>query len=142
VLRTALERHDFDCTQMALNGARTGMTNGTGGMVPNPEIVTSFETVALPVANRKKMGVIAMKVFAQDALLTDAPAEKLLHYSLSLPVATAVVGMPKLEHITANVEAARNFQPLSKSEMERISGRLTAAKKAELDRFFSSHIDA
>ena len=38
-------------------------------MIPNPEIVTSFETVALPVANHKKMGVIAMKVFAQEALL-------------------------------------------------------------------------
>jgi aryl-alcohol dehydrogenase-like predicted oxidoreductase len=86
--------------------------------------------------------VIAMKVFAQDALLSDASAEKLLHYSLSLPVATAVVGMPKLEHIAANVETARNFQPLSRSEMERISGRLAAAKKAELDRFFSAHIDA
>jgi uncharacterized protein len=142
VLRTALERHDFDCTQMALNGARTGMKNGTGGMIPNPEIETSFETVALPVANRKKMGVIAMKVFAQDALLSDATPEKLLHYALSLPVATAVVGMPKLEHIAANVATARNFQPLSRSEMERISGRLAAAKKAELDRFFSAHIDA
>ena len=142
VLRTALERHDFDCTQMALNGARTGMKNGTGGMIPNPEIETSFESVALPVANRKNMGVIAMKVFAQDALLSDAPPQKLLHYSLSLPVATAVVGMPKLEHIAANVEAATNFQPLSKSEMERMSGRLAAVKKAELDRFFSTHVDA
>ena len=83
-----------------------------------------------------------MKVFAQDALLSDAPPQKLLQYSLSLPVATAVVGMPKLEHIAANVEAATNFQPLSKSEMERMSGRLTAAKKAELDRFFSTHVDA
>jgi hypothetical protein len=88
------------------------------------------------------MGVIAMKVFAQDALLSDAPPRKLLHYSLSLPVATAVVGMPKLEHIVANVEAAVNFQPLSKGEMERISGRLATAKKAELDRFFSTHVDA
>src|SRR5262249_49023206 len=29
VLKTALERHDFDCTQMALNAARAGMKNGT-----------------------------------------------------------------------------------------------------------------
>src|SRR5689334_14016701 len=140
VLRTALERHDFECTQMALNGARTGMKSGARGMVPNPDIVTSFETVALPLANRKNMGVIAMKVFAQDALLTGASPEKLLHYSLSLPVATAVVGMPKLEHIAANVESARNFRPLSRTEMQHISGSL-ATKKAELDRFFSTHVD-
>ena len=142
VLRTALERHDFDCTQMALNGARTGMKSGTGGMIPNPAITTSFETLVLPIANKKRMGVIAMKVFAQDALLTDSKPEKLLRYSLSLPVTTAVVGMPKLEHIMANVQTARNFQPLSETEMKRMSDGLSATKKAELDRFFSNHIDA
>jgi predicted aldo/keto reductase-like oxidoreductase len=142
VLRTALERHDFDCTQMALNGALTGMKSGTGGMVPNPEMTTSFETVALPVATRKNMGVIAMKVFAQDALLPHAPVDKLLYYSLSLPVATAVVGMPKLEQITANTQLARNFQPLSGHEREQIARDLAATKKAELDHFFHTHIDA
>jgi hypothetical protein len=33
----------------------------------------SFETVALPVALRKKMGVTAMKIFAQDVLVGQAP---------------------------------------------------------------------
>jgi predicted aldo/keto reductase-like oxidoreductase len=142
VLRTALERHDFDCTQMALNEARTGMKSGQGGMVPNPDMTTSFETTALPAATRKNMGVIAMKVFAQDALLEHAQPEKLLRYSLSLPVATAVVGMPKLEHIAQNVQLAKSFRPLSASQMEQISRTLAITKKAELDRFFSSHVDA
>ena len=142
VLRMALERHDFDCTQMALNGARTGMKSGKGGMIPNPDMTTSFETTALPVATKKNMGVIAMKVFAQDTLLQHAQPGKLLRYSLSLPVATAVVGMPRLEHITENVQVAKNFQPLSRSEMKQISGGLAATQKAELDRFFSRHVDA
>lgn len=142
VLRNALQRHDFDCTQMALNGAQTGMKSGQHGMVPNPDMKTGFESVALPVAIKKNMGVIAMKVFAQDALLQHAQPEKLLRYSLSLPVATAVVGMPKLEYITKNVEAARNFQPLSKGEMEQISRGLVVRSKAELDRFFTTHADA
>jgi len=43
------------------------------------------------------MGVIAINVFAQDALLPHAQPEKLLRYSLSLPVATAVVAMRKFE---------------------------------------------
>ena len=30
-LKTALERHDFDCTQMALNAGQVAMMNGTGG---------------------------------------------------------------------------------------------------------------
>jgi hypothetical protein len=140
VLKTALERHDFDCTQMALNGALVGMQSNR--MVPNPDMPTSFETVALPVANRKQMGVIAMKVFAQAALLEGAPPEKLLYYSMSLPVATAVVGMPQLEHIDENVRLAKAFQPMPKDEMQRLSGTLSKKYKASLDRFFRDHVDA
>jgi len=110
-------------------------------MVPNPDIKSSFETVALPVANRKNMGVIAMKVFAQEALVGAAAPEKLLSYSLSLPVTAAVVGMPKLEHIDANVSIARSFRPLSKEEMQRMSGGLSKQYKASIDRFFSTHVD-
>lgn len=142
VLKTALERHDFDCTQMALNGALLGMKSGTGGMVPNDEMRSSFETVALPVANRKQMGVLAMKVFAQDALLPQTAPEKLLYYSLSLPVTSVVVGMPKLEHIDENVKSAKNFAPLSSTEMQEMSKNLSAQYKASLDRYFSNHIDA
>ena len=69
-------------------------------MVPNKAMKTSFETVALPVATRKKMGVMAMKVFCAGGPDVRASAEKLLYYTLSLPVTTAVVGMPKLEHIS------------------------------------------
>src|SRR5687767_6257251 len=59
VLKTALERHDFDCVQMALNAGIVNMKNGRGGMVPDTEIKTSFEALALPVAIRKKMGILA-----------------------------------------------------------------------------------
>ena len=87
-LKTALERHDFDCTQMALNAAMRGQVSGA---------TSSFETTALPVALKKKMGVTAMKIFAQDALVGQAPPEKLIQYSMSLPVAATVIGMPKPE---------------------------------------------
>jgi uncharacterized protein len=142
VLKTALERHDFDCTQMALNGALVGMKGGEHGMVPNEAMPPSFQTVALPVAIRKQMGILAMKVFAQDALIPQATAEKLLYYSLSLPVTAVVVGMPKLAHIEQNVQLSRTFSPLPKLEMERISGRLSLKNKASLDLFFSTHVDA
>src|SRR5579864_4456484 len=85
VLAKALERHDFDCTQMALNAALAGMKGGHNGMEINEAMKTSFETVALPVAVRKKMGIIAMKIHAQEGLTGEAPAEKLLYYSLSPP---------------------------------------------------------
>ena len=72
VLKTALERHDFDYTQMALNAARQGMAT----LTEDPH--GSFETLALPVAKRKNMGVIAMKIFAQDKLAGKASAEQLM----------------------------------------------------------------
>jgi predicted aldo/keto reductase-like oxidoreductase len=141
VLAMALDRHDFDCTQMALNAAMVGMKEGHG-MEINEAMKTSFETVALPVANRKKMGVIAMKVFAQEGLVGQAPAEKLLYYSLSLPVSLAVAGMPTLDFIEHNVALARAFKPLPKAEMKELSGRLAAKNKMALDRRFANHVDA
>jgi len=143
VLKTALERHDFNCTQMALNAARAGMRNGKGGMVPNPDLKTSFEEVALPVARSKGLGVIAMKIFAQEALVGQASPAKLLYYPLSLPgVTVAVAGMPKLEFIDQNVALAKAFEPLPPAEMRQLSASLAARHKVALDRFFSSHVDS
>jgi hypothetical protein len=141
-LKAALERNDFDCTQMALNAALAGMTNGKGGMIINRELKDSFEHVALPVALKKKMGVTAMKLFAQDGLVHAAPIDTLIRYSLSLPVAAAVMGMPKLEFIDEDVRLAKAFKPLRKTEMRDLSGKLSREHKARLDRFFATHIDA
>ncbi len=141
VLATALERHDFDCTQMALNAARTGMRRGKGGLEMDPNPREGFERLALAAALRKKMGVVAMKIFGQDGLSGDAPAEKLIRYSLSLPVASAVIGMPKLELIEQNIAIVKGFQPLPPAEMRELSGQLSRKHKARLDRFFRDHVD-
>ncbi len=140
VLRKALEHNDFDCTQMALNAARAGMRNAPAGFVPN-FMHDSFETIALPVANRKKMGVIAMKVFAQEGLSGKATAEKLIHYAMSLPVSAAVVGMPKLEFVDDNISIAKRFKPMPKNEMKRLSEELSTEHKARLDTWFHNHVD-
>ncbi len=142
VLKTAIERHDFDCVQMALNAALAGMTNGERGMVMNEDLHQSFETVALPVAKRKNLGVIAMKLFAQEGLVGQAPAEKLIRYALTLPVATAVVGMPKLGQIDENVQIARAFEPLPAEEMRALSRELSLRNKTALDLYFARHVDA
>jgi hypothetical protein len=138
VLKTALDRNDFDVTQMALNAGLVGMAKG-----PTPlERPASFETVALPVARRKKVGVIAMKIFAQEHLNGKASPEMLIRYSLSLPgVTAAVVGMPKVEYIDEDIRIAKAYQPLSPSEMRDLSGKLSVHKDA-LDRFFCDHVDA
>ena len=138
VLKTALERHDFDCTQMALNAAKAGMAKGISAYGEKHEV--SFESLALPVAMRKKMGIIAMKIFAQDQL--KAPAKDLIRYSMSLPVTACVLGMPKLEFIEENIAVAKSFKMMKRDEMQRISGELVPAHKAAIDAFFADHIDA
>jgi predicted aldo/keto reductase-like oxidoreductase len=133
VLATALRNHDFDCTQMALNAALRGQEKGAAG---------SFETTALPVALKKNMGITAMKIFAQDVLVGQAPAEKLIQYSMSLPVASAVIGMPKLEHIEHNIAAAKAFKPLPPGEKKTLSDELSAKNRLALEHFYRDHIDA
>jgi uncharacterized protein len=138
VLKTALERHDFNVTQMALNAARMGMA-ATDRTKAHPE--DSFESLALPVANRKKMGVIAMKIFAQEKLNGKASVDQLIRYTLSLPVTAVVIGMPKLEHIDENIQVAKNFKAMPKAEMKTLSDKLAAENKVAIDLFFRNHID-
>lgn len=141
-LKTALERHDFDCTQMALNAAMARMAEGQGGMKATPMSAGGFEELALPVAVRKKMGVIAMKVFAQDQIVGVAPIEKLLAYALSLPVSLASLGMPKPEFIERNIELARAFTPMSEAERRRLADSIASEHKVSLVEYFRLHQDA
>jgi aryl-alcohol dehydrogenase-like predicted oxidoreductase len=87
------------------------------------------------------MGVLAIKAFAQDALTGQAAPEKLLTYTLSLPITAAVVGMPKLEHIDSNVRIAKAFVPMPPAEMKELARRLSEKNKVALDEFFRHHLD-
>ncbi len=127
VMAQAIERHDLDCVQMAMNPARGGR----------------FEELALPAANRKNLGVILMKVTAQEKLLVDNGADtaSLLRYAWSLPISTAVCGMPKLEFLTANAATARAFTvPMPPAEMDRLREQL-AGRRYALEQFFARHHD-
>ena len=49
--------------------------------------------------------------------------EEMLRYAMSLPVATTICGMDKLEALRANLRVAQAFQPMSAEEMQRIRER-------------------
>jgi len=128
VMAKAIERHDLDCVQMALNASRNGR----------------FEELALPAANKKNLGVIAMKVTGQEYLVGDgagkADMNSLLRYSMSLPVTTAVVGMPKPEMLSHNIEIARSFSPLNDQEKERLRQQLNGSREG-LEKRLVGHLD-
>jgi len=138
-LQTALERHDFDCTQMALNAGRASMTDD---MKLASAGAASFERLALPVATRKHMGVIAMKVFGQEKLLGTAAPEQLFAYALSLPVSLASVGMPQLELIERNATLAHAFTPMSRRDRDALVDSIAAGRKQAMSRFLRDHEDA
>jgi hypothetical protein len=127
---------------MALNAALMGNAKFTAGGKYPAGFTPSFETLALPVANKKKLGVIAMKIFGQEKLLDAAAVDKLLQYSWSLPVSACVVGMPKLEYIERNAQLARSWKKMDAGEMREMSKKLSAEKKFALDLHFSDHVDA
>jgi uncharacterized protein len=128
VLARAIQRHDLDCVQMALNPTQNGQ----------------FEQTALPAARKKNLGIIAMKVMGQEFLLDpnagNAAPDLLLRYSLSLPVTAAVVGMPQLGHLDRNIQVARSFQPLPEADMSRMRdsmGRL----RDQMEKRLVGHLD-
>ena len=140
-LKTMLERHNFDCTQMALNAGLARMADLPGGMKATLAGEASFERLALPVAARKHMGVIAMKVFGQEQLLGAASVENLLAYVLSLPISLASLGMPRLEHIEKNASLACTSKRMSGSQRRKLSETIEAGKKLAMMRFFEAHQD-
>jgi predicted aldo/keto reductase-like oxidoreductase len=128
VMAQAIERHPLDCVQMALNPSGNG----------------EFEKTALVAARKKNLGVIAMKVYGQDSLIGHeagkADADSLLRFALSLPVTTAVTGMPKPEMLERSVELAHNFSPLGETEMDRLRHSLAISRQA-LEKMLFGHPD-
>ena len=128
VMAKAIERHDLDCVQMALNASRNGR----------------FEELALPAANQKNLGIIAMKVTGQEFLVGEgagkADMNSLLRYSMSLPVTSAVVGMPKPEMLAHNIEIAKGFSPLTDQEKDRLRQQLGNAREG-LEKRLVGHLD-
>jgi aryl-alcohol dehydrogenase-like predicted oxidoreductase len=114
VLLDGLNRFDFDTILMALN--------------PADKHHLPFTEELLPLANRKGMGVIGMKIPARGRIFRDGgitTMKETMTYVLSLPVSTVIVGCDDVAQLEENISIAANFQPLSSAEMTRIEG-LTA----------------
>ena len=117
-------------------------------------ILTTFNPMAkrkpyaekvLPLANRKGLGILAMKVMGgelgslaignpikndgkphHDDALQQATAGELIRYALGLPVSVAVVGMGSLDELRVNVAAAREA-PLNDQQRTALEARMNEA---------------
>jgi hypothetical protein len=114
VLIRAIERFPFDTILMALN--------------PADKHRLSFIDKLLPLANQKKMGVIAMKIPARGRLFKEGGVTSMrdaLTYVMTLPVSTVIVGVDNVQQLEENVAVARDFKPMAAADMARLEG-LTA----------------
>jgi uncharacterized protein len=119
VLARALARFDFDTVLMAVN--------------PADRHRLSFIDSLLPLANRKNIGVIAMKVPARGRLFRPGGVTSMkdaMRYVLTQPVSTVIVGCDTVAQLEENVALARAFTPMTSAEQARVEG-LTASYERE-----------
>jgi len=115
VLARALERFPFDTILMAVNLADRHRL--------------SFIDRLLPVANRKGMGVIGMKVPARGRMFKEGGVTSMkdaMHYVLSQPVSTVIIGCDTVEQLEENVRLAVTFKPMTSAEMARLESLTTS----------------
>ncbi len=109
VLMAGLDRFDFDTVLMALN--------------PADKHHLPFITTVLPLANKRGMGVIGMKIPARDRIFRPdgiTSIKEPMTYVLSLPVSTVIIGCKSVKQLEENVDIARSFAPMSTAEMARL----------------------
>ena len=105
-MKRAAELYDFEVMMIALNHyVKTGEEQ--------------FEEHAVPFAAKKGMGVVAMKVIRPRESVEGLSAEKLIRYALTAEhFSLANIGIDSMEVLKANLDLARNFNPLSPEEMD------------------------
>ncbi len=149
-LMDAIHRHPFDTILMAVNAA--------------DKYHYSFSDQLLPLAVEKQMGIIGMKVPARGRLLstwTPPPIDQQKHswegmavqahapgtlsmreavyYALSLPVSTIIIGCDSIAQLEENVTLAREYTPLSGTQMASLHGRAETVSQQSLFFRFYNH---
>jgi aryl-alcohol dehydrogenase-like predicted oxidoreductase len=129
MLRRAIEMYEFDTLLTTLNPASHRRP---------------FREELLPVANRKKMSVIAMKVMGggngclavgnpfknrllpyHDETSHQVPAASLIRYALGLPISVAVIGVDSIDELKRNiavVKQAKFMTAAEQQELEKVVG--------------------
>jgi aryl-alcohol dehydrogenase-like predicted oxidoreductase len=86
----------------------------------------SFEKSVLPVATKRKLGIIGMKPMAFHTALKVASAIECLHYAMNLPVGVVITGCETMERVEQAVTAALTFKPLKKKDVAALLGHTQA----------------
>jgi len=106
----------------------------------------SFQHEVLPVALREGIGVTSMKSMGGGFILKSGAVKPVecLHYAMTLPTSTVIAGIDSMDILEQALDAARTFQPMSRSQVASLLERTrTAALDGRYELFkTSNHFDA
>lgn len=138
----SINRYPFDCILMAMNAADSH--------------IHSFTDELLPLAVEKQMGIIGMKVPARGRLLASWTPPSLeaqqhswegsaiatrpgvmtmrdaMHFTLTHPVSTVIIGCDNVTQLEENVKIAQAFTPLSQQQMAALNEAAAPVAKQSL----------
>jgi predicted aldo/keto reductase-like oxidoreductase len=109
IIRKCIELFDFDTVLMPVN--------------PAEPAYSSFLAEVLPLARKKNMGIIGMKVYFRgfaSKLPGYTGMESFLRFALSQPVTNIVVGCDTIAQLEENVRFAEAFQPMPQEEQREL----------------------
>jgi aryl-alcohol dehydrogenase-like predicted oxidoreductase len=116
----AFNEFDIDAIMCPMNATRS---NGN-------------EDHMLPLAQKRDLGIIAIKIMGQNVLIGNVSGNDLLRYALTLPISVANVGLDNFAALESCVEVIR--QPvISTAEAEKIRQKLNFDPKVTRLPYFS-----
>lgn len=113
ILSRALDLFSFDTVLMPVN--------------PAEPHYWSFLKDVLPKAQEKGMGILGMKTLSRGVSIKIFGAESVenfLHYALTQPISTTVVGFESVEQLEMNVRIAQSFQPMPIKDQDILINRV------------------
>jgi aryl-alcohol dehydrogenase-like predicted oxidoreductase len=109
ILRKCIEFEGFDTVLMPVN--------------PAEHHYRSFIDTVLPIAEKKGMGIVAMKVYFRGfaaRIPWYKSMEPFLQFALSHPVSTAVIGCDTVQQLEENVDFASRVAPMPEEKKDQI----------------------
>ncbi len=105
----------------------------------------SFTKQVIPVAQKQGTGVLAMKTFGDNFILSSNTVKPIeaLHYGLSQPVSVVITGIDSMDILNQALQAAKTFQPMTAAQVTEILGRTkVAASEGKFELFKTTpHFD-
>ena len=92
----------------------------------------SFERAVIPEAQKRDMGILAMKTFGDHFVLDGAKLDPvdMLHYGMNLPTSVVITGIDKPEILEQALKAADTFEPLSAEKVAALLAKTADAAKS------------